>query len=136
MLSEFHFDGQIWKLVNNGSYEVVAGVYCDNYEIVSDSEQDLAMIHMCSNAKTPWQLVKYGERTVEVFMYGSGRLIVEDVNGAVCRYDFQENRSGDYVVVSIGDRMQWIADNEGLHFVEICRPPYKDGRFEIIIDKK
>ena len=136
MLSEFHFDGQIWKVSNNGSYEVILGVYCDNYEIIGDSGQDLAMIHVCPNTKTPWQLVKYGERTIEVFVHGNGKLIVEDVNGTVYEHYFTESRTGDYILVSVGEKMQWIAGNEGLHFVEICRPPYKDGRFEIIDDKK
>jgi hypothetical protein len=132
MLSEFQFNDQIWKLVRNGSYEVISGVYCDNYEIVGDSEQDLAAIHVHPNAKTPRQLIKCGESTIEVFMSGNGSLIVEDVSGIINEHHFTESQSGNYVQVAIGEKMQWIAGNEGLHFVEICKPPYKDGRFENI----
>jgi hypothetical protein len=132
MLSEIHFKGQIWKIKNNDTYEVAFGVYCDNYEIVGDSEQDLAVVHVCPNARTPRQLVKYGERTIEVFLSGSGKLIIETASGTVQEHYFAENQSGNYVMVAIGEKMQWIAGNKGLRFVEICKPPYKDGRFENI----
>jgi hypothetical protein len=104
MLSEFQFNDQIWKLVNNRSYGVVSGVYCDDYEIVGDSEKDLAMIHVHSNVKTPRQLVKYGEKTIEVFMHGSGKLIVEDARGTICEHYFTESQSGDYVLVAIDEK--------------------------------
>jgi len=134
MLSEFQFNEQIWKVLKNDSYEVISGVHCDNYEIVGDSTQDLAMIHVYPNAKTPRQLIKSGESTVEVFMYGNGKLIVEDVCGVVHEHYFTECQSGESVLVTVGEKMQWIAGDDGLHFVEICKPPYKDGRFETIAD--
>lgn len=132
MLSEFYFEGKLWHIANNESYEVASGVYCDNYEIIGDLEHDLAMIHVSPNAKTPCQLIKNGDRTIEVFISGSGRLIIEDSRGMIFEHYFQEKEKNDYVEVAVGEKMQWVAGDKGLCFVEICKPPYKEGRFESI----
>jgi hypothetical protein len=129
MLSEFLFYGQLWKIVNNESYEVDSGVHCDNYQIIGDSEQDLAIIKVSPNARTPRQLVKYGEKTIEVFLEGSGKLFVENERGEVVEHHFSKGQDGNFVLISIGDKMQWIAGENGLLFAEICKPPYREGRF-------
>jgi quercetin dioxygenase-like cupin family protein len=134
-IREFKFGQENWRVENNESYEVVPGVWCDNYEIVDDGERDLAVVSMEPDTSTPRQLVKTGEETVEVFTGGSGKLVVEDVNGETHEHEFEAGFEGEYVTVAIGEKMQWIAGEEGLQFTEICVPPYEDGRFENINDK-
>ena len=134
MINTFCFENQTWNLVNNESYEVAPGVHCDSYEIVGNIEQDLAVIRVSSNAKTPKQVVMKGNQTIELFMKGEGNLIVEDLRGETHVFHFDESQSGEYLQVNIGEKMQWIAGNEGLQFAEICSPPYKEGRFVTVTD--
>ena len=101
-------------------------VECDVYKFVDDRSRDLAIVRVQANAKTPIQRVLLGEETIERFMSGNGRFVVNDME-----YKFP-NDSTDLIVVRKGDIMQWHAGDEGLTFYEICTPPYADGRFEEI----
>lgn len=132
MLSEYTFEDQSWKIILNQSYEVIPGVYCESYTIVGDLDKDIAIVYMLPNSKTPLQLVRSGEKTVEVFMCGDGKLVVENNSGTVFEYFFDNNECGKYVIIKIGEKMQWIAGEIGLQFAEICEPPYKDDRFETV----
>lgn len=73
-----------------------------------------------------------GEKTLEGYITGGGKLKVEREGGITEVYDFNEQTDDTPPVeVRIGDKIQWIASPDiGLIAYEICYPPYKEGRFE------
>lgn len=68
-----------------------------------------------------------GERTIEIYISGKGKLIVTKIDGRKVVYKMGS------VTVNIGELMQWQADKDSeLVAAEVCFPPYKDGRYENI----
>jgi len=112
------------------STKVAKGVECDIYKFVGDDSKDLGIIRIKAGCKTPLQKVLKGERTVEGFISGKGRLVVTASDGEQKIYNGEKGLAVD---VKIGELMQWqaVTDSE-LEVYEICFPPYKDGRFENI----
>jgi hypothetical protein len=106
------------------------GVTCDIYRFLNDTSQDLGVITVSAGQKTPLQKVLSGDKTVEGYLRGKGRLSVFTTNQT---YIYEFPGAEPEVVVHIGDTMQWQASSDtNLTFYEICTPPYKDGRFENI----
>lgn len=114
--------------------QVASGVSCDTYSFTNDKSKDLALIHIKPGCKTPLQKVLKGEKTVEGYLSGNGRLVVIGKNETEdCFICNSKSPKPAPVTVSIGEIMQWQADNDSpLEAFEICYPPYKEGRFENI----
>ncbi|MBL1434357.1 hypothetical protein COB87_002225 [Candidatus Wolfebacteria bacterium] len=109
------------------SLQVKEGVTCDVYSYKSDDTKDLGIVTVLKGNKTPLQKVLKGIQTLEVFKTGKGTLRIVKKSGLKENYVYPG--ATEEVEVSIGDAMQWEAD-EDLVFHEICYPPYKDGRYE------
>ncbi len=111
--------------------QVKEGVECDVYSFVGDTSKDLAIVRVQPEFKTPLQKVVDGERTVEGYISGEGRLMIRSVNDEVTYYDFAPGNANNPVEVKVGEYMQWQATGGSeLSFYELCTPPYKKGRFE------
>lgn len=129
-LDKFNFQGENLP-VNFRETEVIAnGVECDTYDFTGDREKDLGIIRI-QGEQTPKQKVVKGDKTIETFMSGAGRLKVKRGNGWVELYEFGgKSHATKSVEVSIGDEMQWQAGvGSHLEASEVCLPPYEDGRF-------
>ena len=97
-------------------------------------KKDLGIIKIKPGYKTPLQKVLKGDRTVEGYISGKGKLTLTRANGAQEIHIVGEESKGSFsVTVEIGELMQWEADkNSDLVNYEICFPPYEDGRYENI----
>ena len=116
------FQGEPVKFVE--TIVVKEGVSCDVYEYTDSKEKDLAVVTVQPGASTPLQKVLQGDKTIEGYLSGAGKLVL-DKKEYLAPGDLGE------INVSIGSLMQWTAsDVEGLIFYEICHPPYQDGRYE------
>lgn len=113
---------------------VAVCVDCDVYSFDNDQAKDLGIIKIRPGAKTPLQKVLKGERTIEGYLSGKGKLTVTGIDGQQKVYLVNEETKKPFsVTVKIGELMQWRADeNSDLVAYEICFPPYEDGRYENI----
>lgn len=129
-LTSFDFEGKTIP-VNYRFTEVVAeGVECDVYRFVGDGDKDLGIIRI-RGEMTPEQEVVEGDRTIEKFRSGAGRLKVKRSDGWVELYEFGgKSHATVSVNVQVGDEMQWFS-SVGAHLTasEVCFPPYEEGRF-------
>lgn len=108
--------------------KVKEGVECDVYSFTNDKNKDLGIIRISPGMNTPLQKILKGNKTVEGFISGKGKLVITKVDG---RKETFEGVSGLEVVVTIGETMQWIAEpGSSLVAYEICYPPYEDGRYQ------
>lgn len=108
--------------------DVATGVQCDVYTFTDDKTKDLGIIRIKPGAKTPLQRVLKGDKTIEGYISGKGKLTITSPAGERKIYDGKKSFS---VEVKIGELMQWEADkNSELAAYEICYPPYEDGRYE------
>lgn len=130
-LNEFLFDGIRQEVRYIETMEVNAGVICDVYVFVHDKSKDLGIVKISKGRKTPLQKVIKGTRTIEGYISGKGRLIIDRSNGQHEVVEVNENAQIPLeIVVMVDDVMQWQADtSEDLQVYEICFPPYEDGRF-------
>lgn len=112
--------------------QVKDGVECDTYSFVGDDSQDLAIVRVAQGAATPRQRILKGEPTIEGFVSGKGRLIVERNGGEKETFAVNDIDSKKTVItMQLSEIMQWqAATGSSLVFYEICKPPYEDGRFE------
>lgn len=118
------FNGQKVNLIE--TTQVKEGVVCDVYEFENDNTKDLGIVKISKGFKTPLQKVLGGEKTIEMFRTGAGKLKVIGTDKKERIYNFPGQQSE--VEVQVGEIMQWEAI-EDLTFAEICYPPYQDGRF-------
>jgi hypothetical protein len=127
-IKNFNFQGRDSAVIFVETMKVAEGVECDVYKFVGDDSKDLGIIRIKAGCKTPLQKVLQGDRTVEGFISGKGRLVVTIPGGAQRIY----NGGNDLAVeLKIGELMQWQADSDyDLEVYEICFPPYEAGRFE------
>lgn len=91
---------------------ITTGVVCDSYSFVSDSKRDLGIIKIEPGCKTPLQKVLLGERTIEGYVLGKGRLKITPQGAQQPEvYDVGEEngRQSFSVDMQIGDLMQWEA---------------------------
>jgi len=111
--------------------EVKKGVVCDVYSFKDDDSRDLAVVKVEKGFKTPLQRVLKGDSTTEGFVSGKGELSVTTQDGEIKTYQFDDDNTGQPVLVGVGEQMQWHANGDtNLVFYEVCSPPYEDGRFE------
>ena len=137
-ITSFEFEGQVKQLNFVETTHVKPGVDCDVYLFVGDKTKDLGIIKIQQGNWTPPQEVLLGDRTVEGYVSGKGKLVI--LRGGK---DREEHKVGDNpeeklsVDVKIGDVMQWQADEDSnLSASEICFPPYADGRYNNLPDRK
>lgn len=127
-LTEFEFEGQKQKVSFIETTNVAQGVKCDIYKFEGDGSKDLGVIKIGPNCKTPLQKVLKGDKTIEGYISGEGKLIVT-TGGKDKIYQAKESEKFS-VDVNIGETMQWQAGEKPLVAYEICFPPYEDGRYE------
>jgi hypothetical protein len=124
-IKTFNIDGIESPVSFVETMQVADGVKCDTYTFDNRDDVDLGIIKIQPNFKTPRQKVLDGENTVEGYISGKGKLVVERNYGHTDVYDTGTNGKIK-VNVGIGDIMQWIASEDTpLMAYELCYPPYK-----------
>lgn len=133
-INTYEFKGELLPVLFVSTLVVTEGVLCDVYQFIGDSSKDLGIIRIKPNCKTPLQKVLKGNKTIEGYISGKGKLTIGKLNGIKEIYRVGVKSEKSVVVsVKIGQTMQWEADAEtGLVVYEICYPPYEDGRYENI----
>jgi hypothetical protein len=128
----FFFEGKQLPLQFIETMQVKMGVVCDVYAFKNDAEKDLGIIRISPACKTPLQKVLQGDKTIEGYISGKGKLVITSISETNEEYKVNDNESkGFSITVKKGEIMQWIAEPDSeLHVYEICFPPYKDGRYE------
>ena len=123
-LTEFEFEEGVRKVLFVETVQVADGVECDVYCVEGDNSKDLGVIKI-KGKKTPLQEVLKGERTVEGFIKGNGKLTVTDTEGNDKVYPVDDKSSQGFKIdVGIGEIMQWEAvEGSDLIAFEICVPP-------------
>lgn len=130
-LTTFAVDGQQLQVTFLNTEKVKDGVECDVYGFVGDTTKDLAVIRVQPGCQTPLQKVVDGERTIEGYISGTGRLKVIKDDGEIIYHEFTPESQNLPVTVQTGELMQWkAASDSALTFYELCTPPYEKGRFE------
>ena len=130
----FSFEGEELPVSFVETMKVTDGVECDVYAFNGDDTKDLGIIRIKPGSRTPLQKVLNGDRTIEGYISGKGKLTITESDGKQRIYEVNEKAEEPIVVsVAIGELMQWEAspDND-LKAYEICFPPYQDGRYENI----
>ncbi|QQG44524.1 MAG: hypothetical protein HYW86_01250 [Candidatus Roizmanbacteria bacterium] len=130
----FQYEGKSLPVSHTSTLNVTTGVECDVYQFVGDQSKDLGVIRIQPGCKTPLQKVLKGDKTVEGYISGKGKLIITKPNGEKYIYEVSDKLEKPLaVLVEIGELMQWEADKESdLKAYEVCYPPYEDGRYENI----
>ena len=129
-VNSFNFEGKEQPVSFVETMHVTDGVDCDIYTFVGDSSKDLGIIRISPGSKTPLQKVLKGDRTIEGYVSGKGKLTITKADGEQEVHVASESEK-PVVGVGIGELMQWEADKEAnLVAYEICFPPYEDGRYE------
>ena len=130
-INSFNFEGKDQPVSFVETMHVADGVDCDVYTFVGDTTKDLGIIRISPGSKTPLQKVLKGDRTVEGYVSGKGKLTVTKADGIQEEHVADSESEKPVVNVGIGETMQWEADKEeDLVAYEICFPPYEDGRYE------
>jgi hypothetical protein len=128
----FTFENQEQPVSFIETLHVTDGVDCDVYSFVSDESKDLGIIRINPGSKTPLQKVLKGDRTIEGYISGKGKLTVMKSDGKQEVYT-ADGKFEKPIDVKIGELMQWKADPDSeLITFGICFPPYEDGRYENI----
>lgn len=129
---EFDFEGSSLPIQYIETQDVKEGVVCDVYTFEGGSDKDLAIIRIKPGAKTPLQRILQGEKTVEGYISGKGRLVITRNSGKEEVFEVSDKKPFSTTAM-IRDIMQWHADSDSdLVAYEVCIPPYQDGRFENI----
>ena len=131
-LKTFEFNNKAEDVKFLETIQVTKGVFCDVYAFENDTAKDLAIVKVEAGCDTPLQRVLKGEKTIEGYISGKGRLIITKSTNEHLEYVVNETIEKHFeIAVEIGDIMQWIADKTTpLKFYEICFPPYEEGRYE------
>jgi hypothetical protein len=133
-MRSFSFDGKRQPVSFVETLHVTNDVNCDVYAFDGDQTKDLGIIRIRPGGKTPLQKVLKGDKTIEGYISGTGKLIITQPDGKQKVY-IADPKSPKPIVVTVGinEVMQWEADKESeLTAYEICFPPYEDGRYENI----
>lgn len=130
-VKSFNFEGKEQPVSFVETMHVTDGVDCDIYTFVGDLTKDLGIIRISPGSKTPLQKVLKGDRTIEGYVSGKGKLTITKSDGTQEMHIADSESEKPVVNVGIGELMQWEADKEtALVAYEICFPPYEDGRYE------
>lgn len=132
LIKTFNLDGVKQPVSFIETTQVVDGVECDVYCFTEDEDKDLGIIRIEKGKKTPLQKVLQGEKTIEQYISGKGKLTITKQDGTQ-KVLPADNSNPVLKIVNTGEIMQWEADPDSeLVIAEICYPPYKEGRFENI----
>lgn len=135
-VNSFSFEGKEQAVSFAKTTHIADGVDCDVYKFNGDPTKDLGIIRIAPGSKTPLQKVLNGDRTIEGYISGRGKLTITKADGKQQVYDVNgELEKPVIITVEIGELMQWEATADaksGLVAYEICFPPYEDGRYENI----
>jgi hypothetical protein len=130
-INSFNFEGKDQPVSFVETMHIADGVDCDVYTFIGDSGKDLGIIRISKGSETPKQKVLKGERTIEGYVSGKGKLTITKADSTQEEHLADGESEKPVVDVGIGETMQWEADKEtGLVAYEICFPPYEDGRYE------
>lgn len=134
-INSFEFQGQKTPVSFVETIQVTSGVECDVYTFDKDPAKDLGVIRIKPGAKTPLQRVLKGDKTIEGYVSGRGKLTITKPDGNQEIHTIDEHSQKPFSTsVGIGELMQWEADGDSeLVAYEVCTPPYEDGRFENIV---
>ena len=127
-LSKFTLDNEVLDLKYESTNEVKTGVMCDVYSVRERTDVDFAFVKMESGCSTPLQLVLGGEKTVEIHLSGAGQFFFQENEQAEPEVFRLEDGKPFQLTIPIGSKVRWTAETE-LTFVEVCYPPYEDGRY-------
>ncbi|MFH1705954.1 MAG: hypothetical protein ABH867_03555 [Patescibacteria group bacterium] len=75
-IKSFLFEGREQPVSFVETMHIVDGVDCDVYTFDGDSTKDLGIIRIVPGNKTPLQRVLKGDRTVEGYLSGKGKLTI------------------------------------------------------------
>lgn len=133
-VTSFKFEGKELPVSFVETMQVADGVECDVYTFDGDNSKDLGIIRMKPGSKTPLQRVLMGDKTIEGYISGRGKLTITKQGGKPDTFVVNEESEKPLEVsVKVGELMQWEADTDSkLTAYEICYPPYEDGRYENI----
>ncbi len=131
-IKSFIYKGKEQQVSFVETIQVAEGVECDVYTFDGDKTKDLGIIRIKPGGKTPLQKVLKGDRTIEGYISGKGKLTITGNDGKKRIYEVKEElKEPVAVTVAIGEQMQWEAAPESsLKVYEVCFPPYEDGRYE------
>lgn len=131
-IESFNFEGKEQPVSFVETMHVVDGVDCEVYTFDGDPTKDLGIIRVKPNSRTPLQRVLKGDRTVEGYISGKGKLTITKLDGKQEVHTVSgETKEPLFEAVGIGELMQWEADKDSpLVVYEVCFPPYEDGRYE------
>ena len=90
-IKTFNIDGIESPVSFVETMQVADGVKCDTYTFDNRDDVDLGIIKIQPNFKTPRQKVLDGENTVEGYISGKGKLVVERNYGHTDVYDTGTN---------------------------------------------
>lgn len=135
-LNTFDFENKTLSVSFVETTKVAVGVECDVYKFNGDDTKDLGVIRIDAGFKTPLQKILNGDRTIEGYISGKGKLVIINSNDTKVEYPVNEGTPKSFTVtVAIGKKMQWQADKDfSLEVYEVCFPPYKDGRYENLLE--
>lgn len=130
----FDYEGEEEEVSFVQTMHVSEGVNCEVYNFIENEGRDLGIIKIEPGKKTPLQKVLKGEKTIEGYLSGKGKLTITKPDGTQELFVADGlNKEPIIITVNIGETMQWEADAESdLTAFELCIPPYEDGRFENI----
>lgn len=133
-ITNFSFEGKEQPVIFVETMKVAEGVECDVYTFDGDTSKDLGIIRIKPGSRTPLQKVLKGDRTVEGYISGRGKLTITRNDGKHHIYEVSDEMKKPVVItVEIGELMQWeAAPDSDLQAYEVCFPPYEDGRYENI----
>lgn len=131
------FEGKEQPVIFQETIKVTDGVECDVYKFDGDLNKDLGIIRIQAGKKTPLQKVLKGNRTIEGYVSGKGKLTITKSDNTKNIYRVGDSRKPVSITVAIGELMQWQSDtNSELAAYEVCFPPYEDGRYENIEEQE
>lgn len=127
-LSNFTIENEILELNYESTNEVKPGVICDVYSVAGRTDLDFAFVAMQAGCRTPLQLVKGGDRTIEIHVSGTGKFFFKENERTEPKiFELKDGKTFN-LDIPIGSTVQWIAETD-LTFAEVCYPPYQDGRY-------
>ncbi len=104
----------------------------DAYDYVGNNANDLAIVTVLPDCKTPLQKLYQGVRTIDRYISGRGTFTVKTAGGETKVFVFTGAETDkDFVyALKFGDEIQWqSASTSELVFCEFYEPRYEPGRF-------
>lgn len=105
------------------------GFQVEAYQL-DDETRDGALATVLPNSFTPPQKVLRDGTVTDYPFKGSGKLLILSDENRLSEIYFDENdpeHSNFKIIYEKGSYICWKAGEEGLEFMEVCSPPYKEG---------